>query len=96
VASKQEPKGLADKRADYETVFSSQAGQRVLGNLMADFHMGRSSHAAGDSHETAFREGERHVVLHIMSMVGKRGDPEWTNDKLDQAQIEYSVIQEFS
>ena len=63
---------------------------------MADFHVGRSSHAAGDSHETAFREGERHVVLHIMSMVGQRGDPEWMNDKLDQGQIEYSVIQEFS
>ena len=58
--------------------------------------MGRSSHAAGDSHETAFREGERHVVLHIMNMVGKRGDPEWMNSKLDPGQIEYNVIQEFS
>ena len=63
---------------------------------MATFHMGRSSHASGDPYETAFREGERHVVLHILNMMGNRSDPEWINNKLDQGEIEYSVIQEFS
>ena len=96
MANKKEDIGLQKRRDDYETVFSSEAGQRVLADLMADFHMGRSSHAAGDSHETAFREGERHVVLHIMNMSGSRSDPEWVNDKLDQGQIEYSSIQEFA
>ena len=88
--------GQSKRRDDYETTFSTEAGQRVLADLMANFHMGRSSHAAGDSHETAFREGERHVVRHILNMTGKRGDPAWVNDKLDQGEIEYSVIQEFS
>ena len=88
--------GQSKRRDDYETTFSTEAGQRVLADLMANFHMGRSSHAAGDSHETAFREGERHVVLHIMNMSGSRSDPAWVNDKLDQGQIEYSSIQEFA
>ena len=94
--AKQEAQGLKRRRSDYETVFSSEVGQRVLADLMAHFHMGRSSHTGGDSHETAFREGERHVVLHILNMTGKRSDPEWTNKQLDQGEIEYSVIQEFS
>ncbi len=94
--AKKEAEGLLRRKEDYETAFSSLEGQRVLADLMANFHMGRSSHAAGDSHETAFREGERHVVLHILNMTGKRSDPSWINDKLDQGEIEYSVIQEFS
>ena len=96
MANKQDAVALKRRKDDYETVFSSDAGQRVLADLMADFHMGRSSHAAGDSHETAFREGERHVVLHIMNLTGNRSDPAWVNEKLDQGQIEYSGIQEFT
>ena len=88
--------GHTRKRADYVSVFSKKEGAKVLADLMATFHMGRSSHASGDPYETAFREGERHVVLHILNMLGKRSDPEWINNKLDQGEIEYSVIQEFS
>ena len=94
--SKKEVVSLMRRRDDYESLFKTPEGNRVLADLMANFHMGRSSHTSGDSHETAFREGERHVILHIMSMIGQRGDPEWINEKLDQGEIEYSVIQEFS
>ncbi len=94
--AKKQDQGLKRRKEDYETVFASKAGQRVLADLMAQFHMGRSSHMSGDSHETAFREGERHVVLHILDMMGKRSNPDWLNDKLDQGEIEYSVIQEFT
>ena len=93
---KKEAPGLLKRKQDYETLFSSNNGVRVLSDLMTAFHMGRSSHTGGDSHETAFREGERHVVLHILNMCGKRSDPNWINDKLDQGEIEYSVIQEFT
>ena len=88
--------GLRKRRDDYVTVFNSDTGQRVLADLMSQFHMGRSSHASGDACETAFREGERHVVLHILHMISKRSDPDWMNDKLDQGEIEYSIIQEFA
>jgi len=88
--------GLNRRKEDYETVFSTEAGSRVVADLMAQFNVGRSSHTSGDSHETAFREGERHVILHVLHMLGKRGDPEWINDKLDQGEIEYSIVQEFA
>ena len=94
--AKKQDSGLKNRKADYEVVFASKAGNRVLADLMVQFHMGRSSHITGDSHETAFREGERHVVLHILDMMGKRSSPDWLNEKLDQGEIEYSVIQEFS
>tara|TARA_R100000458_G_scaffold19831_2_gene17592 strand:- start:3354 stop:3629 length:276 start_codon:yes stop_codon:yes gene_type:complete len=83
------------RRDDFETVFSTAEGQRVLADLMSTFHMGRCTHVSGDSHETSFREGERHVVLYILDLLGQRSDPVWLNDKLDQGEIEYSVIQEF-
>ena len=94
--SKKLDQGHKKRREDYETVFSTKVGGRVLADLMATFHMGRSSHMSGDACETAFREGERHVVLHILDMLGNRGDADWLNDKLDQGEIEYSVIQEFT
>jgi hypothetical protein len=83
------------KRDDYQTVFSSEAGNRVLADLMSTFHIGSSSHVSGDSHETSFREGERHVILHIMHKISKRSDPTWLNDKLDQGSVEYTNMKEF-
>ena len=32
--------GQAKRMDDYETTFSTEAGQRVLADLMANFHMG--------------------------------------------------------
>ena len=92
----EQQQGLSMRKEDYETVFSSEAGQRVVSDLMVTFHWGRSSHAPGDPHETAFREGERHVILHLLNMLGKRSDASWINDKLDMGEIEYNTVQEFS
>lgn len=94
--AKKQDNGIKKRKDDYKTVFSSAAGERVLADLMGQFHVGRSSHMSGDSHETAFREGERHAVLHVLDMIGMRSEPTWLNDKLDQGEIEYSVLQEFS
>lgn len=91
-----EDTGALRRKEDYETVFSTDAGQRVIADLMSKFNIGRSSHTPGDPYETAFREGERHVVMNIIYMLGKRSDPQWVSDKLDQGEIEYSIIQEFS
>lgn len=85
----------AARRSDYASVFSSESGKRVLSDLMLTFHMGSSSHVGGDSHETAFREGERHVILHIMHKLGKRGDMDWLNDSLDDGTVQYSVLGDF-
>jgi len=75
-------------RTAYEECFSSDLGEKVLLDLMRRFHVGVSSHVSGDPHETAFREGERHVVLHILDMLGERGDARRLNDMLDRAHYE--------
>ena len=77
------------KREDYKVTFGTDQGQRVLRDLMASFHMGRSTHIQGDPHESAFREGERHVLLHILYKVSERSNPEHLVNSLDQADTDY-------
>lgn len=93
---KKEAPGHMRRKGDYETTFGSPNGQRVIADLMTTFNWGRSSHTPGDPYETAFREGERHVILHILNTLGKRSDSSWINDKLDTGMVEYSGIQEFA
>jgi hypothetical protein len=58
------------RRADYAETFGTQAGKRVLRDLM-QFQVFTTSQVSGDAHQTAFHEGERNVVLYIMGMVQK-------------------------
>ncbi len=50
------------------TVFSTTEGKQLLRHLMARYHMFAPSIGA-DTEETAFREGQRTVVLDIMGAV---------------------------
>lgn len=83
------------RKSDYEEVFSTEVGERVLSDLFDNFHMARSTHVNGDSHETAYREGQRNVVLHILHLLGRRSDVSWLNGILDQGEAQYTRIQEF-
>jgi len=49
----------------YRHTFSSEAGQRVLNDLMHRFHIFGSTFAE-DARAHAFREGERNVVIDII------------------------------
>lgn len=51
---------------DYLVTFGSQTGARVLKELKAAYY-DRPSYEKGDPYETAKREGERAVVLRILS-----------------------------
>ena len=57
-------------KADYLTVFQSDAGRRILAELMETFHVVRPVHGTGNSHETSFRDGQRYVVLYVLSRLG--------------------------
>jgi len=49
----------------YSDVFQANpAGQKILEEMSVLFE-NRISHVPGDSHETAFREGQRSVMLYI-------------------------------
>lgn len=53
---------------DYASVFGTDAGQRVLEDLYRSYGR-RISYSKGDSHETAYHEGQRSVYLAIRTML---------------------------
>jgi len=65
---------LKDRRLTHESyrrIFASPDGQIVLKHLMKKFNVASPTFVNGDTHATAFREGQRHVVLSILKFVNK-------------------------
>ena len=56
------------KVKDYQALFGSEMGLRVLWDLMENHNMLRPSFSR-DSLEMAFNEGQRNVVLRILKML---------------------------
>ena len=56
----------AIRRRQDRRAFGGEAGGRVLRDLMRRHFVLRSTMIAGDSHETAFNEGRRAVVLDVL------------------------------
>lgn len=62
-----------DRLADFRTVFlGSDAGKRVLYEILAWSRMFASSFVPGDSHATHWREGGRDVGLRILQAFSAR------------------------
>ena len=55
----------------YRSVFQSANGQVVLSHMMKKFGVTTPSFVQGDAQATAFKEGQRHVVLTIMKFINK-------------------------
>lgn len=55
-------------RSAFRITFESEAGQKVLADLIRNFHVVDTSHVMGCTDGTAFNEGERNVVNHILQM----------------------------
>jgi len=54
----------------YKAVFSSPDGDLVLKHLMKTFHVYRPTFSSSAT-DTAFKEGQRHVVLSVLRFVCK-------------------------
>ena len=65
-------KDLKQLQVDYQTVFKSEAGERVLDDLKKRCSFLTTTHIKGDSHESAFLEGTRSLVLFINNMLNKK------------------------
>jgi hypothetical protein len=78
VSKKLETKGFVEQKLakvlDYKRTFSSQAGTRVLHDLMHAHYMLGPTFTKTDPNEVAFREGQRNVVLRILTLLDH--DPE--------------------
>ena len=70
--TKQLEKYLQELQTDYKTVFNSDEGKRVMSDLEKRCHFMTTTNIKGDSHESAYMEGQRSVLLFIKSMLQKK------------------------
>ena len=57
---------------EYQLVFGSDEGQRVLEDLKRRCHFYASTNVKGDSHDSAFYEGQRAAVLFIDNVLKQK------------------------
>ena len=61
-------KGL---KKNYQYIFNTDEGKEVLADLEKRCHYHSTTNIKGDSHESAYMEGQRSVLLFIKSMLRK-------------------------
>lgn len=62
---------LVGRNEDFQTTFDTPQGRRVLAYLMRVSGATSSNFVAGDPHATAFKEGQRHIVMTILKAVNR-------------------------
>ena len=65
------PSHIVELKKNYELVFNSDEGKEVLNDLERRCHFWSTTNIKGDSHESAYMEGQRSVLLFIKSMLRK-------------------------
>jgi len=69
--NKQLEKLLQGLQKNYEYIFNTEEGKEVLLDLEKRCHYHSTTNIKGDSHESAYMEGQRSVLLFIKSMLRK-------------------------
>ena len=70
--AKQLEKYLQQLQTDYKVIFNSDEGVRVIADLEKLCHFMTTTNIKGDSHESAYMEGQRSVLLFIKQMLQKK------------------------
>ena len=68
---KQLEKFIAGLKKNYQYIFNTDEGKEVLTDLEKRCHYHSTTNIKGDSHESAYMEGQRSVILFIKSMLRK-------------------------
>jgi len=58
-------------RDNYQYIFNTDEGKEVLVDLEKRCHYHSTTNVKGDSHESAYMEGQRSVLLFIKTMLRK-------------------------
>ena len=58
-------------RDSYQHIFNTDEGKEVLSDLEKRCHYHSTTNVKGDSHESAYMEGQRSVLLFIKTMLRK-------------------------
>ena len=56
-------------KGDYQALFDSELGKRVLEHMLSQVYIGRTPFVKGDPYQTAFNAGGAQVVLAILDLV---------------------------
>ena len=65
-------KKIKQLQTDYKSIFNSDEGSRVMADLEKRCHFLSTTNIKGDSHESAYMEGQRSVLLFIKQMLQKK------------------------
>jgi len=68
----QSPKKIKQLQEDYKICFTTDQGKRVLDDLKKRCHFFNTTHIKGDSHESAFFEGQRSIVVFIENILNQK------------------------
>ena len=69
--NKQLEKFIKGLKKNYEYIFNTDEGKEILSDLEKRCHYHSTTNVKGDSHESAYMEGQRSVILFIKSMLRK-------------------------
>jgi hypothetical protein len=72
--TKQLEKFLKELQTNYKFIFNTEEGKQVLADLEKRCHYHSTTNVKGDSHESAYMEGQRSVILFIKSMLQNNKD----------------------
>ena len=64
-------KALISLIKNYKIVFNSDDGKKIIEDLEKRCHEFVTTHDKNNSHETAFLEGQRSVLIFMKSMINK-------------------------
>ena len=67
--NKQMEQFIQGLKTNYEYIFNTDEGKEVLSDLEKRCHYHSTTNVKGDSHESAYMEGQRSVILFIKSML---------------------------
>ena len=67
-------KYLNNVKKNYQFLFSSNEGKEVMSDLEKRCHHHTTTNVKGDSHESAYMEGQRSILLFIKQMLQKEKD----------------------
>ena len=59
---------------NYQYIFNTDEGKEVLSDLEKRCHYHSTTNIKGDSHESAYQEGQRSILLFIKQMLQKEKD----------------------
>jgi hypothetical protein len=67
-------KYLNEVKKNYQFLFSSNEGKEVMSDLEKRCHHHTTTNVKGDSHESAYMEGQRSILLFIKAMLQNEKD----------------------